>query len=47
VGKPNEFGKMMKLHDAENQIIPDYEVYTSALGSSVNISRLMEKQAPP
>jgi IS5 family transposase len=27
VGKPNEFGKMVKLQEAENQIITDYEVY--------------------
>ena len=27
-GKPNEFGKMIKLQEAENQIIVDYEVYT-------------------
>ena len=27
VGKPNEFGKMIKLQEAENQIIVDYEVY--------------------
>jgi len=26
-GKPNEFGKMVKLQEAENQIITDYEVY--------------------
>jgi IS5 family transposase len=26
-GKPNEFGKMLKLQEAENQIITDYEVY--------------------
>jgi IS5 family transposase len=25
-GKPNEFGKMVKLQEAENQIITDYEV---------------------
>jgi transposase, IS5 family len=25
--KPNEFGKMMKLQEAENQIVTDYEVY--------------------
>ena len=25
--KPNEFGKMVKLQEAENQIIIDYEVY--------------------
>ena len=25
--KPNEFGKMLKLQEAENQIITDYEVY--------------------
>jgi len=27
-GKPNEFGKMVKLQEAENQIIIDYEVYS-------------------
>jgi transposase, IS5 family len=27
-GKPNEFVKMIKLQEAENQIIVDYEVYT-------------------
>jgi len=26
-GKPNEFGKMIKLQEAENQVIVDYEVY--------------------
>jgi IS5 family transposase len=26
-GKPNEFGKMVKLQEAENQIIIDYQVY--------------------
>ena len=26
-GKPNEFGKMLKLQEAENQIVVDYEVY--------------------
>jgi IS5 family transposase len=26
-GKPNEFGKMVKLQEAENQIIVDYDVY--------------------
>lgn len=26
-GKPNEFGKMIKLQEAENQIVIDYEVY--------------------
>ena len=26
-GKPNEFGKMVKLQEAKNQIITDYEVY--------------------
>jgi IS5 family transposase len=30
-GKPNEFGKMVKLQEAENQIIVDYEVYTQRL----------------
>ena len=28
-GKPNEFGKMVKLQEAENQIIVDDEVYAS------------------
>jgi IS5 family transposase len=27
-GKPNEFGKMVKLQEAENQIVIDYEVYS-------------------
>jgi len=27
-GKPTEFGKLVKLQEAENQIIIDYEVYT-------------------
>ena len=26
-GKPNQFGKMVKLQEAENQIITDYQVY--------------------
>jgi transposase, IS5 family len=26
-GKPNEFGKMLKLQEAENQIIVDFEIY--------------------
>jgi len=26
-GKPNEFGKVVKLQEAENQIVIDYEVY--------------------
>ena len=26
-GQPNEFGKMLKVQEAENQIITDYEVY--------------------
>jgi IS5 family transposase len=26
-GKPNEFGKMVKLQEAENQIVIDFEVY--------------------
>jgi transposase, IS5 family len=26
-GKPNEFGKLIKLQEAENQIVIDYEVY--------------------
>jgi len=26
-GKPNEFGKLLKIQEAENQIVTDYEVY--------------------
>jgi IS5 family transposase len=26
-GKPNEFGKMVKVQEAENQIITSFEVY--------------------
>ena len=26
-GKPNEFGKMVKIQEAENQIVTHYEVY--------------------
>lgn len=26
-GKPNEFGKMVKLQEAENRIVTDFEVY--------------------
>jgi IS5 family transposase len=26
-GKPNEFGKMVKLQEAENQIVIDYDVH--------------------
>jgi hypothetical protein len=27
IGKPNEFGKMVKLQEAENQIVIDCDVY--------------------
>ena len=27
-GKPNEFGKMVKIQEAENEIVTAYEVYT-------------------
>src|SRR5207244_4677025 len=30
LGKPNQFGNMVKLQEAENQIVIDYEVYTAA-----------------
>jgi hypothetical protein len=30
-GKPNEFGKMAKLQEAENQIVIDYEVYDTPI----------------
>jgi len=29
-GKPNEFGKLVQLQEAENQIITHYEVYAKA-----------------
>jgi len=42
-GKPNEFGKMVKLQEAENQIVTDYEVYdrrpydADLLGAAIDI----------
>jgi hypothetical protein len=30
---PTEFGKMVKLQEAENQIVTDYEVYEPSRGS--------------
>jgi hypothetical protein len=38
-GKPNEFGKMMKLQEAENQIIVDYEVYAQRPNDSDLLQR--------
>ena len=35
-GKPNEFGKMVKLQEAENQIITDYEVYARRPNDSLS-----------
>src|SRR5262249_41437820 len=34
VGKPNEFGKMVKQQETENQIVTDYEVYDRRLSDS-------------
>ena len=34
-GKPNEFGKMVKLQEAENQIVTDFEVYQQRPSDSI------------
>jgi len=36
-GKPNEFGKMVKLQEAENQIVTDYEVLRSPVQSDSDL----------
>ncbi len=33
-GKPNEFGKIVKIQEAENQIVTDYEVYDQRASDS-------------
>jgi len=38
-GKPNEFGKVVKLQEAENQIIVDYEVYARRPNDADLLSR--------
>ena len=51
-GKPNEFGKMVKVQEAENQIITDYEVYarrpvdSDLLVASIEAHQLLLGRAP-
>src|SRR5919108_3520118 len=51
-GKPNEFGKMVKLQEAEDQIIIDYEVYdrrpsdSDLLIAAIETHRAMLGRAP-
>jgi transposase, IS5 family len=50
--KPNEFGKMVKLQEAENQIVTDYEVYekrphdTNLLISAIETHEAMLGRTP-
>ena len=41
-GKPNEFGKMVKLQEAENQIVIDYDVYARRPSDSDLLIAAME-----
>jgi IS5 family transposase len=41
--KPNEFGKMVKLQEAENQIVTDYEVYARRPNDSDLLIAAIEK----
>jgi transposase, IS5 family len=51
-GKPNEFGKMVKLQEAENQIVIDYEVYarrpndSDILVAAIDTHRALLGRAP-
>jgi hypothetical protein len=45
-GKPNELGKMVKLQEAENQIITDYEVYARRPNDSAVNTLLSDKDQP-
>jgi IS5 family transposase len=51
-GKPNELGKMVKLQEAENQIVVDYEVYdrrphdSDLLIAAIEIHRAKLGRAP-
>ena len=51
-GKPNEFGKMVKLQEAEDQIVIDYEVYdqrpsdSDLLIAAIDIHRAMLGRPP-
>jgi IS5 family transposase len=42
-GKPNEFGKMVKLQEAESQIVTDYEVYDQRPSDSDLLIGAIEK----
>src|SRR5258705_11555451 len=42
-GKPNEFGKMVKMQEAENQIVIDYEVYAQRPSESDLLIAAIEK----
>jgi transposase, IS5 family len=50
--KPNEFGKMVKLQEAENQIVTDYEVYderphdSNLLIPAIEIHQIMLGRTP-
>ena len=52
-GKPTEFGKMVKLQEAENQIVTDYEVYdrrpndADLLIAAVEMLSKMRRPRPP
>ena len=41
--KPNEFGKMVKIQEAENQIVTDYEVYVERPSDSDLLTPSIEK----
>jgi hypothetical protein len=45
-GKPNEFGKMIKLQEAENQIVIDYEVYARRTGCEGTHQRRQAQTRP-
>jgi IS5 family transposase len=51
-GKPNEFGKMVKLQEAENQIVIDFEVYdkrpndSDLLVPAIDIHQATLRRAP-
>ena len=42
-GKPNEFGKMVKIQEAENQIVTDYEVFDERPSDSDLLTPSIEK----
>jgi IS5 family transposase len=42
-GKPNEFGKLLKIQEAENQIVTDYEVFDDRPSDSDLLTPSIEK----